>query len=262
VVLATYNDELFIRSFLEHAFAHGLFVHVIDNCSTDATLEIVGEYLGRGVIELETFPRTGPFNWRSVLSRKEEVAIGLDADWVLHAAADEVQLPPRPSQRLADALAGVDKAGYNVVNFQEYTFVPTVEEPDHEHPRWHETMRRYYPFLPRFPHQLRAWKSQTIPVDIVSSGGHEVKFAGRRLYPESFPMRHYQFLSVPHAMRKYVERTYDPGEVEHGWHGWRATIRADQIRLPHQEQLRLYSGDESLDASKPWKKHALELAAS
>ena len=31
-------------------------------------------------------------------------------------------------------------------------------------------------------------------------------------------MRHYLFLSVEHAIRKYVERGYAADEVEAGWH--------------------------------------------
>src|SRR5581483_11030180 len=69
------------------------------------------------------------------------------------------------------------------------------------------------------------------------------------------PMRHYHFLSVPHAARKYVLRHYDPAEVRRGWHGWRAGFNPEMIRLPSQAELRTYISDDQLDASKPRVHH-------
>jgi len=48
------------------------------------------------------------------------------------------------------------------------------------------------------------------------------------MYPESFKMRHYLFLSVAHAISKYVERSYDPKELHNGWHGWRTRLMAEK----------------------------------
>jgi hypothetical protein len=51
-------------------------------------------------------------------------------------------------------------------------------------------------------------------------------------------MRHYFFLSVPHAIRKYVEKRYDPDEVDAGWHYLRARVRPEMIKLPAGAELR------------------------
>jgi hypothetical protein len=68
-------------------------------------------------------------------------------------------------------------------------------------------------------------------------------------------MRHYLFLSVPHAIAKYVDRRYDASELDSGWHEWRARITADAMRLPSESELRPFVGDDSLDSSNPRMKH-------
>lgn len=257
-LLATYNEEQFIAGCLEHLFAQGVEAYLIDNCSTDQTVAIAKRYLGRGLIDIETFPRAGVYNWRPILERKEQLAATLDADWFMHVDPDEIRLPPRSNRTLAEALADVDAQGYNAVNFLEFTFIPTREAPDHDHADFQETMRWYYPFRPTFPHQLKAWRRQPGRVDLTWSGGHLVRFPGLRMYPESFPMRHYLFLSMSHAIRKYVDRPFDPAEEAAGWHGWRARLRPEMIRLPSQSELRTYRSDDQLDPSNPRTQHYLE----
>src|SRR6185436_13289194 len=144
------------------------------------------------------------------------------------------------------------------VNFMEFTFIPVQEAPDHNHPDFQKTMRWYYPFLPTFPHGLKAWKRQPYPVELAGSAGHRVYFPGLRMYPESFPMRHYQFLSMNHALTKYTNRKYLPSELQAGWHRWRAAIQPEQFfQLPPKADLREYRTDLELDASNPRQSHYL-----
>ncbi len=257
-LLATYNEERFIAGCLDHLIRLGIDVYLIDNSSTDETLAIASRYLGRGLIGIESFPRAGQYSWRPILERKEQLAVSLDADWFMHVDADEIRLPPRSDRSLAQAFAEVQAQGYNAVNFMEFTFVPTREAPDHDHQDFQHTMRWYYPFMPSLaPTQVKAWKKQPGAVELAWSAGHQVRFPGLRLYPEAFPMRHYLFLSVPHAVRKYVERRYDPREVEAGWHRSRARLRPEMIKLPTQAELRLYRSDDELDPSNPRTQHYL-----
>jgi len=257
-LLAVFNEERFIAACLDHLIAHGLHVYVIDNGSTDRTAAIVQRYAGRGVLGIEGVPRRGIYSWRPLLERKEELALALDADWFMHVDADEIRLPPRAGCTLLDGFAEADRAGCNAVNFLEFAFVPTIEAPDHDHANFQRTMRSYYPFVPTaFPNRLNAWKKQKHRVDLASSGGHQVRFPGVRMYALSFPMRHYLYLSVPHAVRKYVDRAYDPVEIERGWHRARAGLRREAIVLPRQSELRTYTTDADLDASNPRTRHAL-----
>jgi Glycosyl transferase family 2 len=256
-LLATYNERRFIGPCLEHLHAHGIDTYLIDNCSDDETVSIAERHLGRGLVGIEEFPRNGVYDWRGLLRRKEQLAGELEADWFIHLDADEVRLPPAGQGSLADALAEVDQRGYNAVNFIEFTFIPTREAPDHDHPRFQRTLRTYYPFSPAIPYRLTAWKKAD-SVDLTSSGGHKVSFPGLRMCPEFFPMKHYLFLSVPHAVEKYVCRPYDPDEVQSGWHTWRARLRAGDLQLPPESELRLAAADQELDPSEPRQRHYLD----
>ncbi|MEK6320357.1 MAG: glycosyltransferase [Acidobacteriota bacterium] len=254
-LLATYNEERFIAGCLENLFQQGVEVYLIDNCSTDQTVTLAERYRERGLIGIESFPRDGIFRLRSILERKEELAATLDADWFIHLDTDEIRLPPKSGVTLAQAFAEVQARGYNAVNFLEFTFIPTQEAPDHDHHDFQKTMRWYYPFLPGFPHRLNAWKRQAQRVNLVQSAGHKVRFSGLRMYPESFYMRHYLFLSLQHAVRKYGNRRHDPASVLTGWHGWRARFTPDIVKLPMQAELRTYTSDDELDPSAPREWH-------
>lgn len=256
-LLATYNEERFIAACLENLLQQDVEVYLIDNESSDRTVAIAERYLGRGLIGIETLPRTGVFRWKRILACKERLAATLEADWFMHVDADEIRLPPRSAHTLVQALAEVEAQGYNAVNFMEFTFIPTQEAPDHDHADFQKTMRWYYPFLPFVPHRLNAWQWQDEPVELAWSGGHQVRFPGLRMYPESFPMRHYLFLSVPHGIRKYVDRRYDRAETETGWHGWRSKVRPSEVKLPTQAELRTYTSDDQLDPSNPRTQHIL-----
>jgi len=262
-LIASYNERRFIGPCLEHLHEQGVESYLIDDESTDETVEIAEGFLGRGLIGIEEVAREGFYDWRGLLRRKEELAAEFaaqrEADWLIHLDPDEVRLAPDGMGTLVEALRTVDRAGYNVVNFLECTFVPSREEPDHDHAEFQRTLRTYYAFCPSFPHRLNAWKAADAPdPGLVAKGGHSVAFRGLHMYPESFPMKHYLFLSVPHAVEKYVERAYSPREVERGWHGWRATLRAEDIRLPSRSELRVANPGEELDLGRARQRHFID----
>jgi glycosyltransferase involved in cell wall biosynthesis len=257
-ILAVYNEERFIRGCLENLARHGIQVYLIDNCSTDSTVSIAKEH--SNVIGIETFPRDGVYRWRPILQRKEALAEVLEADWFMHIDADERHLPPFSGTTLAEALRKTGEQGWNAVNFHEYSFVPTAEHPDHDHPDFEKTMKWYYAHEPRFPWRLNAWKKQPARVDIASSGGHQVKFPALKLCPENFHMKHYVFLSKAHALQKYKAKQYDEKELQEGWHGWRAQLVAEAIDLPREATLNEYISDDRLDPTRPWKSEWLECA--
>ncbi len=189
-ILATYNEERFIEACLENLVSQGIEVYLVDNESSDHTVALAERYLKHGLIDIEILPRAGSYSWKSILGRKEELATSLDGDWFMHVDADEIRLPPTSNLTLLEVIGRTDQAGFNAINFFEYTFVPTVESPDHDHPNFQKTMCWYYPFQPIYPHRLNAWKRQPERVDLASSGGHKVHFKNLRMCPESCPMRH------------------------------------------------------------------------
>lgn len=255
------NEARFIGNLLRHMHDQGVGVYLLDNGSTDGTRDIAEGFRGRGLVGMEDLPFDGAFNLPAILRRKEALQRTLEADWFLHLDADEVRLAPEPGWTLAQAFAAVEDAGYNAVNFLEYTFVPTAESPEHDHPDYLSTMRWYYPFAPRLPHRVNAWRKGREPVDLTSRFGHRATFPGLRLCPAFFPMRHYQFLGIEHVRRKYGERRHDPDALSRGGHGgflgWRHNFRRDRVRFPSQVTLREYLGDHRLDASHPRAIHAI-----
>lgn len=254
-LLASYNEERFIADCLRHFVEHEIEVYLLDNESTDRTVAMAEPFLGRGLIGLETLPRSGVFRWREILRRKEELAASLEADWFIHADPDEELLPPRSGITVAQAIAEADAEESNAINFLEFTFLPSREAPDHDHPEFKKTMRSYYPLLPAFPHRLKAWKRQHARVDLASSGGHRVRFPGLRMHPISFSMRHFLFLSLAHAREKYRGKIFDPDEVREGWHQWRVGFAPDLLTLPPENEMRRYTSDAELDPSSPHTRH-------
>lgn len=250
-IIQTYNEERFIGDCLDHLDAQGVFAYLVDNESTDDTVAIAERRLSRNLIEVETMPRDGHFALRRQLERKEQLAQSLEADWLIHVDADEFRVSPKRGQSLEEAIAEVDEAGFNALNFLEFTFVPTREAPDHDHPSYLKTMRSYYPILPQFPHRLNAWKRQDGPVELIHSAGHAVRFDGLRMAPHSLYSRHYLFLSVSYAARKFGPARYAPDEVASGWHLWRARQTPSTIELPRERDLRRYVADHLLDPSDP-----------
>jgi glycosyltransferase involved in cell wall biosynthesis len=257
-LLQVYNEERSIAACIEHLNTQGVEVYLLDDASSDSTVEIAEQYLGRGVIDIERLEGHDYFTLRDQCRRQETVASQLDADWLIHHDADEIRVSPKPGQSLAEAIAELDEAGYNAVNFLEFTFVPTQESPDHDHLGYQHTMRSYYPFLPFFPARLNAWKKQDGPVELEWSGGHKVRFEGLKMAPESLYMRHYLFRSPEHAVQKFTSRPYDPVEVAGGWYGFRSRVRPDRLKLPSARELRTYVADHLLDPSNPRESHLLD----
>ena len=110
--LATSNEERFVAGCLEHLVGQGVEVYLVDNCSTGQTVEIAERYLGRGLVDIEIFPRAeGVYNWRSILKRKEQLVATLEARRFMHVDADEIRLPPRSDRTLARASAEAEARG-------------------------------------------------------------------------------------------------------------------------------------------------------
>jgi hypothetical protein len=71
-------------------------------------------------------------------------------------------------------------------------------------------------------------------------------------------MRHHLFLSVTHAIEKYIlSGGFADAGVDRGWHAWRSNLDGDLITLPRQSELRRYVADDLLDRSHPLRRHVL-----
>ncbi len=219
-----YNDEDVIRCTLEHLIGQGVEVHLIDNWCTDNTIAVAGEYLGRGLREISRFPKDGPTGTHDLHARLlhvEALAERSDADWILVNDADEIREAPWPRLDLRTALYQVDRAGFNAIDYTVLDFRPTGHQFSAD--ALLQTQFRYFEFGTRPGHfrQMKGWKRSSGPIELAWSGGHEVRFPGRRVYPFKFLLRHYSIRTQEQGERKIFDglkrlNRYD-SEVR-GWH--------------------------------------------
>ncbi len=258
-LLAVRDEIRFVQGALAHLVEQGAEVCVIDNGSTDGTREVAERWLGNGVVRIDDQPWTGAFELMTQLRIKERLAAEEMADWYLHVDADERRFAPKPYATLLEGLTDVDARGWNAVDFDEFVFVPTVEDPsfeDCEAPDLVSAMRWYYHYEPDSPDRFRinAWRRDE-RVDLVTVGGHHARFPDQRVFPRPFVLRHYPILSAEHALEKYGNRVFAADEVADSWHGDRARFRAEDLRLPHRAELREVGPDEDPEPVTPWDRH-------
>lgn len=249
------NEELYLGRCLEHLHRQGVETCYIDHGSTDRSVAIAREFVGRGVLGIETLPYKGVFELEEQLRQKEQLAVAIEADWFIHLDADEIRQAPRAYASLAEGVEAADRQGWNAIDFDEFVFLPGEGE-SFEGQDYVAGMRRYYYYEPDSPdrYRINAWKRQP-SIDLHTHAGHRVEFPDLRLCPEPFILRHYIFLSREHALRKYGQRVFSPRERAQSWHGDRAAVGAQTLRLPDPGQLKVLDAAETFDKSDPLTRH-------
>lgn len=237
-LISAFNEGDIISRVLEHLVENGVSAYLIDNHSTDDTVEQASGWLGRGLIGIESFPSTGDtgrYAWGEILKRKEELAATLDADWFIHHDADEMREGPFPGLNLKEAIAWVDRLGYNCIDFRTIEFRPTDDAfRQGDDPKQHFQFMEEGLFVDRV--QRKCWKAGPTPVVLHESGGHDVAFEGRRIFPVRFILRHYSIRGQQHGLRKVLaERKprFESSERQRGWH-----VQYDAVRDASHEFVR------------------------
>ena len=116
-LMTAYNEADIIVPAISRLIDQGIEVYLIDNWSTDNTFENASQLLGKGLIAIEKFPSDGPpryYEWTRLLSRVEELASRLSADWFIHHDADEIRESPWVGVTLKDAIYRVDQSGFTL----------------------------------------------------------------------------------------------------------------------------------------------------
>jgi hypothetical protein len=224
-LIAAYNEADILGRVIEHLIEQGVMVYLLDDGSTDGTIAAAEPFLNRGLMAIEQLPGRivdgrRLFEWKKILERKQELGHELDADWFIHHDADEFRESPWLGVSLANGIRLVDRLGYNAVDFTLLNFVPTGStfQPGDD-PR--TAFRHYEPGKAFDRSQVKCWKKQADPVDLVHVGGHDVSFAGRRVFPLRFLLRHYPIRDQEHGSRKvFTERLprFAADERAVGWH--------------------------------------------
>lgn len=259
-VLCVRNEARYLAVGLKRLVAEGLDLAVIDNDSTDGTTDILDSF-GHAIVHRSRLPYRGCFDLTAQLEAKQHVYRQVRTDWFVHVDADEILQSPRPGESLRQGIERV-AADWNVVNFDEFVFVPKSADEAHEGRDYYERMLHYYFFAPRPRRLMRAWKASAGLVQ--AEGGHALTGPDLRVAPENFLLRHYPLLSLDHARVKYPTRVFAPGDLAKGWHGNRLRVRADRIAFPPPHRLHALRApdDKAFDRTVPWRRHFWEPQAA
>jgi hypothetical protein len=247
--MKSYNEADVIGPSLHRLINNGIKVYLIDNWSTDGTVEIARKFLGNGLLSIEQYPPEGRLyhHWAALLRRTEEVALMLNANWYIHHDIDEFRETPWPELNLRDGFYHADQCGFNAVDFTlvnfeitDDSFIAGSDFVEHFH---------YWDFGHRPGHfqQIKAWKHTGQRVNLVDTGGHHANFPEQRVYAYKFLTRHYTFRTQEQAFRKIFEdRTIHP-DAQGKMHGhldlYRELYNEKQSFLRNPEDLKRF--DES-----------------
>lgn len=214
--MPVFNEADVLPYVLAHLRGQGVLVHVLDGWSTDGSYEIAKATPG---VTVERFPAEGQSaEWacRPTLRRIEDLAAASDADWCMLNDADEWRRSNRPGETLAEGIARIDAAGYNVIDHEVFQFYCTDAN-------WTGDPEYYFRYFDQRDlisriAQEKIWKNVG-RVNLVDRGGHVVKFDGKRIAPEKFVMKHYPFRTPEQAKRKLQTRLDRRCHEEHkaGW---------------------------------------------
>ena len=255
-IMAVRNERPYLRNCLGHLIDNGIDFYIVDNESTDATLDLLREpHIAEHLVGYERFPFEGAFDWEGLLRAREQAARKVEADWVVFVSADEIMHSYRAGESLAAAIARVDAEGDDVIDFNEYVFLPVDTDYVVDCSGW-QPLRHYYFFEPKSPRLMRARK-QSLEVSHVAKGGHVLVGGPFKLSAESFALRHYIVRSQAHASRKYTERVFRREEIARGWHAERVDQPPGNFTLPAATELERTDGreDRNLNRAHPRKRH-------
>jgi hypothetical protein len=244
--MAAYNEEDIIVQSIKKWTDQGVEVHVLENWSTDATYDLAKQLEGQVPVTIERFPAEGPsgyFDWGAMLARIEALSREIEADWFVRRGADEVLIAPWPGVSYRDALYLVDSAGFNCVDHTVVNFCPV--DDGFEAGADYEAYFRHFAFgmEPAHFQQRKTWKNYGQPISMVESGGHDLPFAGRRIYPFKFLLKHYPVRSQKHGEQKvFRERKnrWNPEERAKGWHTHYDKIEQDHTFVASPSALNAF----------------------
>lgn len=239
-IIAAFNEEDVIGQAIGDLIENGCEVYLMDNRSTDNTVQIASQWLNRGLLHIESFPPEAPnttaeqldkqFLSREILLRKVQLAKELGADWIINTDADELREGPWTDMSLRETFGLVDALGYSAVNFKVLNFRPV----DDSFSAGDDLRERFAYFEPGEwvnALQIRAWKHTGAEIDITSSGGHNAAFADQRVFPVPFLLRHYPIRNSAHGRRKILKERmprYTRQERDIGWHNHYDAMVEDQ----------------------------------
>lgn len=235
-ILIVRNGAPTLARVLSHLADNQIALFAVDHGSTDETARILEEFSPNPVVDVTRVPFDGVHRWQANLELKTEIANKVPHDWIIHVDADEIMESPTEGESLREFIERMDRAGADLIECDEFVFLPTDETEHHSKDDFVETMRRYYYFAPkRFMH--RAIRTGTGPIDWAQSGGHNAGVYDRTVADERMRLRHYVGLSIDHLRQQYLGRVFGATELRKGWHRNRVATTPQFVVVPPSDRL-------------------------
>lgn len=220
--MSTFNEEDIIEESIRKLIQNDISVYLLDNNSTDNTVEKAKRFLGRGLVDIESVVHyendKEVYSLKSILLKKEKISRNLNYDWFLNVDADEIRLSPWPNTKLRSAIEIVDNLGFNLINFRLFNFKLT--NLDNESMEFEERMTYFEEAEPFNNLQIKAWK-KTDTVNLVETGGHSTSVENPKLFPIRFIHKHYPIRSVEQGTKKIINERlarFSTEEKNQQWH--------------------------------------------
>jgi glycosyltransferase involved in cell wall biosynthesis len=250
------NERPYLANCLRHLIENEIDYVIVDNESDDGTAELLRQpHFADHLISLHTQSYPGYFDWEGLMRARQAAVDPVAADWILYVSADEIMHSYRAGETLRAAIGRIDGGGCDVIDFNEFVFLPVEQDyiPDHE---GFQPLRHYYFFEPQRPRLMRARKKH-LQVSHVARAGHILTGEPFSLAPETFALRHYLFRSQAHAFQKYPQRTFSPKELSKRWHSNRHGVPVHEFKFPASAELECLATpeDRNLSRANPHKKH-------
>jgi len=236
-IIMVRNCEDTIGSVLEHLKTNQIKVIIGDNGSTDRTLRIVDRNRNNPVLDVEHIPFDGAFRLTDQLKWKEAIRERVDSEWIIHQDGDEIIESPRRGETLRQFIQRQHEAEKEVIDCNEFVFVPCSDDENYAETDFLERMHHYYHFAPESRPLHRIIRNHRKYRGWLDSAGHHITMDGDSIADEKANLRHYIGLSLDSLKRQYLSRTFASDELRKGWHCNRVPTHENFIRPPDPSRL-------------------------
>ncbi len=237
-VVTVFNEADILEPVVMHLLTQDVTrVVLVDNWSTDGSWELAQRLAGAyPAVSIRRFPdQPAPdYNWKGLLDNTEAVGREIGCDWVIHYDSDELRYSPWPGVTIGQGIASINALGYSAIDFTVIDFHYTQHQ-EYNGTKPVESALTHFEFGRTHWHfsQVKAWKNQPMPVGLSQTGGHEVNFPGRKIFPLKFLLKHFSLRSRAQAETKVFKNRIPRFEREQKLYNWHAQYRGTTV-----EQLR------------------------
>lgn len=226
-IICARNEFPYLVNLLPYLASENIDVAIIDNESTDGTIEKISNKTFSNVVQFIRIPYNDCFDLTRQLEAKTSIGRQANADWLIHQDADEILAAPTGWGGLRQQIEEAHASGCNVVNFNEMVMLP--KNPSIDDILNNNT--QYYFFEPRPLRLMRAWK-RSPTIDNLRSGGHILQGEELKVWPQRMLLKHFIVRTQQHAFEKYLNRSFSPDDLAKGWHGNRQSFTEENLMIP------------------------------